>query len=51
MALEIRELVVKVSVTEEHKTEPQGLTEKDKAKLVKDCVKQVMKQLKNKNQR
>lgn len=51
MALEIRELVVKVTVTEERKTDSKGISEKEKVKLVKDCVKQVMKQLKSKRER
>ncbi|MEO9964773.1 MAG: DUF5908 family protein [Reichenbachiella sp.] len=51
MALEIRELVVKVSVTEEHRAEKGKMSERDKSKLVNECVKKVIKQLKQKNKR
>ncbi len=50
MALEIRELVVKV-IVEDTKTNENSFSRKDRNQLLEDCKKAVLKSLKNKKQR
>lgn len=51
MALEIRELVVKVTVEDQNKISDGKLTLKDKKTLIDQCKKEVLKELSRKNRR
>ncbi|MEM0939792.1 MAG: DUF5908 family protein [Bacteroidota bacterium] len=51
MPLEIRELIVKVTVDAGASSNETGFTHQDKKKLVDECVRKVMKELKSKRER
>lgn len=51
MALEIRELIVKVTVDDSQKKTSKGMTPKERKALVDECVKRVMTSIKKQKQR